>query len=703
MSIVTRLRFWLARGLVKTMAWPLVPQWARYSFMRPTFRALTQEGYKANGAVFACISTLAFAFHEPVLKIWERDDSGLRPLARHPLEALLHRPNPQMGLAELLQYTITYMAIGGNCYWYKVRSRAGRVVRLWPLHDGVITPVPGGDVLVGHYEWDKGDGQKEIIPARDIVHHKWMPDPLQPWRGLAPLLAVAREVDTDNEITKYIFALLKNDAIPRTIIQAPADSVLDDDQVKRMKQQFRELYGGEHRGDVAVLEGGATVSRLSLDMQELAADALRRVPEARIAAAFRVPPILAGLNVGLERSTYSNFQESVRAFTERTLVPLWRIVEDEITADLLPDFGGKPGQVVKFDLSSVSVLEESRAQEWERVNQAVKAGWLTINEARARIGYSPVSSGDVFIRTLTQVPEPAEPVLPSKAKALPADSVDGEYKVLPGPRELAETLISVQLRQRRDVASRMEAAVEAWFGGLADRVVHRALTWKGGKAVKQDEPELPEAEELLPSSEFEQFEEEVVRRFYLELLQLSWDTWNLALGVDVAFDAEDVAVTETLASAGTRIRQIHETTLRAIRELLVHAHENGWSIDHIVRGDRDTDVPGLRQIVEETYRNRARTIARTELGTAQNLAGARRFQASGVTKTLILDDGVEDSAPGCIVLGNGGKGTIVPTEWYAAHPLGHPNCLRCGAPYLGDEPVDEGQLAAWAAAGGDQF
>ena len=49
---------------------------------------------------------------------------------------------------------------------------------------------------------------------------------------------------------------------------------------------------------------------------------------------MRVPPIIAGLNVGLERSTFANYSEAVTHFTTGTLVPLWRIVASEVEADL---------------------------------------------------------------------------------------------------------------------------------------------------------------------------------------------------------------------------------------------------------------------------------------------------------------------------------------------------------------------------------
>ena len=89
---------------------------------------------------------------------------------------------------------------------------------------------------------------------------------------------------------------------------------------------------------------------MSLNLQEMAFEAMAKLPESRIAAVMRVPPIIARLNVGLDRSTFSNYGEARKAFAQDTLATLWRLVSSEITADLLPS-SGMGGVDVRFDLS----------------------------------------------------------------------------------------------------------------------------------------------------------------------------------------------------------------------------------------------------------------------------------------------------------------------------------------------------------------
>lgn len=471
MNPLASLRTFLARSLVKAASFSVVLPWVNESFLKPSFRSLTTEGYARNAAFFACVGALATSFPEPPLLVWDGEGTDAKRLTTHPLRFLLRRPNPLMGEDEMAIWTIAYMAIGGNAYWHKVRGKNGKVVELWPYHAGQISPVPGGPTWIAGYEFDDGAGRKTPVPAEDVVHFKWpAPDPTQPWMAQPPLLAAAREVDTDNEATRYLMALLKNDAVPRTMIMTPADTLLDRESKRQLKEQFARTYGGEGRGDVAVLDGGATVSRLSLNLEELAFEALHRIPEARIASALRVPPIVAGLNVGLERSTYSNYGEAVTHFTTGTLVPLWRIVASEVEADLGAEFGGV---TVRHDLSQVQALQEDETARWSRVDTAVRGGYMTINQALTALGQPPVNGGDVFLWPSGVTPVPVDrmadvvssqtdraiaPPPPPPAPMLPAGQEMPTPDTMPASATPAKLLREVRAARRELARARKEGA-----------------------------------------------------------------------------------------------------------------------------------------------------------------------------------------------------------------------------------------------------
>jgi phage portal protein BeeE len=207
-----------------------------------------------------------------------------------------------MGQAEFLQFAIAYASIGGNCYFWKQRSATGKVVRLWPFSDLNFEPIVGHDMMEGfvsYYEFDSGDGKKVPVRKEDVIQWKWMIDPKNPQRGIGAIELSAREVDRDNEATSYIYALLKNNAVPPVVITLEPGDDPTQDEMDRMIQ----LWIQQHRsGQPAFITNGMKVEQMGYDLHKLAAETLADVPETRIAANFHVPPSVAGLNVGVKRS-----------------------------------------------------------------------------------------------------------------------------------------------------------------------------------------------------------------------------------------------------------------------------------------------------------------------------------------------------------------------------------------------------------------
>lgn len=453
MSITTRIRSWFDR---KSAALAFVSPWRTVTWSDLSFERMGSEGYKKNAAVYQCIQRLALGYSEPppIVKNLKGE-----PQPTSPLQRLLNRPNPMMTHGELQNYIIHYKALGGQCYAHIVRNRLGMPVELWPYHAGQIRPVPGRTTWVDGYEYDRGDGEKVRIPVEDIIHFKWPSvDPFQPWVALAPLTAVAREVDSDSEMTRYLYALLVNDAAPRGVVTLPTGTTLSPTQATRLRDQFHLQHGGDNRGGVVILEQGATFSRTSLNMQELAFDALRRVPEARIAGAFGVPAILAGLYVGLEKATYANFKEAREQLTQDTYVPLWKADAQELTLAL-----GDDALVVEYDLQRVAALQEDETEKYTRAVQLFDAGVTTKNEVRIYLGFPRVKDlvrddpdGDVF-KTDTAAPTPQQPII----------------DVTPVPPVLTDGKRAVKARDDSDERA-MRRTVEGYFEEQG-RIVMEAL------------------------------------------------------------------------------------------------------------------------------------------------------------------------------------------------------------------------------------
>lgn len=228
-------------------------------------------------------------------------------------------------------------------------------------------------------------------------------------------------------------------------------------------------------------------------------------------------------------------------------------------------------------------------------------------------------------------------------------------------------------RIKLSMARRMERDVTDALDDLSRRVVGRA---KGAHDVVQ-KAGLPDLDELLAADDLDPLQR-LIERYALEICRASWETWNTSLAATIGFDEADPAVVAAIAQGGDRITNIENTTRDAIRSALSYATENSLSVSQFVNGT--DDHAGLASIVEESYANRARTIARTELAYAQAAGTVGRYRGAGVDRVTIYDGGAEDSDDICNQL----NGTVQTLAWYAANPIQHPNCVRAAAPAFSD-------------------
>lgn len=664
MNILSWLRRQSARTIVKAAGLPIVSPWLYDSFLTPTFARLTRDGYQKNSALFACVSALSFAFPEPPLLV--SLDGEAQP--QHRLRQLLVRPNPLMGEAELMIHTIEYMALGGNAYWYKVRNGAGRVVELWPYHAGHMTPIPGGPSWIQHYEFDRGDGIEVTIPTQDMVHFKWPAiDPDQPWMAQPPIRAAARETDTDSEATRYLYALLKNDAIPRTVLEMPPEADITKQESERIKEQWRERYGGDNRGEVALLTGGAKVQRLSLNLQELAFEALSTIPETRIAAALRVPPIVAGLNAGLQRSTFTNYGEARKAFTQDTLVPLWRMVASELQANLAPEFDDR--LTIQYDTGQVEALQENEAERRAFLLSEFQAGVLTLNEYRRLRGYESTQAGDVFYVpnaiSISNGTPLSESDTPRSDLAGDEPEPEPEQRTLltqPERKTLPLQVKPINAVRRQRIERRIERRSLLY---LSDQY-SSAAAWILENAPVQEQrsgppPDLPQASSnghhehersVLVLSEIKReavpaWVDEIplddgseitgfIRGFHVDLMRLAFDDAGDTLDIDLLFDVENENVQEVLDDLAHLVRRVADTTRDDIRALVGVSAQEGWSIDDL--------AAEILQLGEIHTGNRARLIARTESARAYSEGSLLGYADGGIEETEWL---VTDPCPIC--------------------------------------------------------
>jgi HK97 family phage portal protein len=354
------------------------------------YAALAREGYVCNAIVHRAVKLVAENVAGATFLAYE--GAALRD--PHPLLNLLRRPNPRQERAAFLEAVCAYLLLAGNAYVEAVTVEgqgSADVRELYALRPDRMRVVPGADGWPEAYEYAVAGRSLrfEQNAALPPILHLTQFHPLDDHYGLSSLEAAAVAVDTHNAAAKWNKALLDNAARPSgaLVYSGPEGAVLSDSQFERLKRELEETYQGAlNAGRPLLLEGGLDWKAMSLSPKDMDFLEAKHTAAREIALAFGVPPMLLGIPGD---NTYSNYQEANRVFFRGTVLPFATRIGSALTQWLAPAFGAEVSLVV--DTDNVPALAKDRAALWEQVS---KASFLSVNEKRVAIGYSPIEGGD---------------------------------------------------------------------------------------------------------------------------------------------------------------------------------------------------------------------------------------------------------------------------------------------------------------------
>src|SRR6266516_3720539 len=384
-----------------------------------SYQSSASAGYGRNELVYACIRERAENLPQSVLRVYPGDQPAAHgePLEDHRLRRLISQPNPVCGEFAFFELSVTYLDLAGNCYWLIQRGRDGLPAELWPVRPDLIRIFPTANPRVWSYGYvlDPTTGPRNVTAAiipiayRDIIHVKY-PNPLNAYFGQPPLRPAARAVSLDNSATDFVDTLLRNYAVPGVVIKTATE--VNQAVADVLKRKWKAAFSGTRRGEPAVLQTGMDVQPLGMNLRDLEFPDLRAYSESRICAVFQVPPILVGAKVGLDRSTFTNYQEARKQLWEEAIFSLQRRFRDPVETRLLPEFAGvgRARVTSRWDNSQVLALQEAESAKWERATNALARGGITINDFRRTTGLDPVDGGDVFLMPAGVVPQPADDI-----------------------------------------------------------------------------------------------------------------------------------------------------------------------------------------------------------------------------------------------------------------------------------------------------
>lgn len=385
----------------------------------------------SNSAVMACVNWIVTNWPQaaPTLYVPSQENSGsgtekaaFEPTP-HRMTDLMRRPSPFYDGRLLLQAVMLdfYGAEWrGNAYIYIVVVN-GEPVELQHLPTDTIKPVGDTQSLITGYEYRPSGDLVATIPPENIIHFRNGFDTRNPRIGRDPLLAVYPEIATDNRATTYQYGILKRGGVPPWIMAPKAEdgqvAVLSAEDAEYMKRGVEEAVNGKVPGGGLVIPAGFQFEKLGFDPKSMVMGETQRKAEERIAAQIGIPPVVAGLGAGLDRSTFNNYAEARQAGWEDCIIPMQQAFAGEISSKLLPFYNDIPdGSYFGYDTSGIRCLMDDETAKATDAALLFEKGVIDRASAKKRIGETP-EDGDKDLYTGAGAVSAIPPVDPNAPNA----------------------------------------------------------------------------------------------------------------------------------------------------------------------------------------------------------------------------------------------------------------------------------------------
>ena len=607
------------------------------SYPDVNYANFASQGYGKNEIVHACIRELATSAASPRYYVQAPStDGGIVEIDRGLLYDLTSKPNPYSDWYSFIERLVTFLMVAGNAYAIKERARNDQVSALYLLRPDRVTIVPG-DYGAESYVYTVG-GTEYGVEARDMCHLA-LPNPAGDIYGLSPLQVAARTVNLDLNMTDFAKIYFQNAGVPSGLLKVKR-RLTSQEEASTIRARWRSQFGGVnnfHR--IAILDDDAEYQPMSNSPKDMELTGLHNLTESRICAVFGVPPILVGANVGLQRSTFSNYREARLAFHSETLEPMVARILRYFNRNLFDEYTGN--ETLAVDWAAMRGVLDDQAATTTRLTALFAGGIVTLNEAREELGFNAVSDGAVR-RVPSSVFEIAEgATAPVAVDAAPVEQTLAlpELKapsVAPRGRIMRRQL----LEDREEETDELSAKVLTHFRGIRNRV--DGILGRHMERQTEVVKDYPfGVEDMLPPIETGNLS----RILQAAAQKVSKRTFKIINDLGIAgtldWDEKLPVVQEALVQAPTRAAMIHRTTNKAVSKAVQIGVERGYTVTQLARGVPDDNFPGIRSLLTETE-NRSRLIARTEVMRTQNQTTVGFYKEQGFLYVQADDGGDSD-------------------------------------------------------------
>ena len=229
---------------------------------------------------------------------------------------------------------------------------------------------------------DDGEQREAYLPDELIWFRRYNPDS---WSsGFSSLVPARVGVEMGDEALRFNRRFYLNSAIPNDVIITHEEG--SDEEIDRILEAWdSRVYEPLFAHRSFVIYGGVEMKRIGSNHGEMEFIAALEWSVEEVSRAFGVPKVYLS---EYDDATLSKINVMEQFLWRNTVIPELRMLEDGLNRGLVPGFetGGEKLEI-RFDLTAIEAVQESQSEKAERVVSLVKGGIMTVEEARAEIGF----------------------------------------------------------------------------------------------------------------------------------------------------------------------------------------------------------------------------------------------------------------------------------------------------------------------------
>jgi HK97 family phage portal protein len=573
-----------------------------------------------RGWAYACIHAKAEKVGSVEFSISRNGEN----LEQHPLLDLLYRVNDSQTKYDLVYSVSAHLDIFGRAY---VRiARDGKNMSLHILQPDNVTVIYGlgkGNVetVIGYDVQESTAGGRqlryrltldEVIPFAD-------PYPFSKGGFYSVMQAAFDWLEGDIYASLWNKNFFKNSATPDGWITTTMP--LGEEQQRRLLESLNQKYRGpQNVGKIGLLPHGTDYKTAGVSQRDMDFAQLDIRYQDKILAIFRTPKSILGITNDVNRA---NAEASNYIYAANVIEPRMSRIVDSLNEFLAPQFG--EGLEVGF----VSPIPDDQTEKIAKVQSGLAGqSYMTINEARATMGLSPIDNGDVVVSGGVEVGEPQQLAVYQREKPKRKTAESDRFSeaatkiatVFLGVMEddQHEKFVRRNLQLVKKMADKLEEynfAAEKTYNDQFDGLLKNPEALVGKKDVATSESEALQA---------------VIDIAYpfLEAAAVAEAAKGWA---DLGIAGQYVLSDALLATIGEKTNMLASSYTATMREevynVIVDGLASGKTPDEI-RSEMNMRVFGGRNAT------RAEMVADTEIFRAANQGTLAAYRESGIVKTL---------------------------------------------------------------------